>query len=61
MKAKNKFNLKAIRISKWYIKTQERMSKKEIIKALVNEQNFRFIDVKKWIDNNYNTITNNLK
>tara|TARA_R100001440_G_scaffold46725_2_gene66435 strand:+ start:8409 stop:8591 length:183 start_codon:yes stop_codon:yes gene_type:complete len=59
MKAKNKFNLKAIRISKWYIKTQERMSKKEIIKALVNEQNFRFIDVKKWIDNNYNTITKN--
>lgn len=57
MKAKNKFNLKAIRISKWYIETQERMSKKEIIKALVNEQNFRFIDVKKWIDNNYNTIT----
>ena len=54
---KNKFNLKAIRISKWYIKTQERMSKKEIIKALVNEQNFRFIDVKKWMDNNYNTIT----
>ena len=56
---KVKFNLKAIGLAKWYIETQDRMSKEDIIDALVNDDGYDLKDVESWINKNYDKIKGN--
>ena len=55
-----KFNLKAIGLAKWYIKTQDRMSEEDIIDALVNDDGYNRNDVEGWMNNNYDKLKESL-
>jgi len=55
-----KFNLKAIGLARWYIKTQDRMSEEDIIDALVNDDGYDRNDVEGWMNNNYDKLKESL-
>ena len=52
----SKFNLKAIKLAKWYIETQDRLSKEDIIDRLINDEGYDRKDVESWMDKNYDEL-----